>query len=90
MDSYGKPWFRIHAFAIGIAFGFFMVDFRPKRKLRFSWILSLVTWLIIAALVVVTLWLPFLYTIGNDPRDPNSHINTKTEGMMYFVKRKKY
>ena len=73
MDSYGKPWFRIHAFVIGIAFGFFLVDYKPAQdRLRFSWILSFFTWLMIATLVAVTMWLPFTYTIGNNQRDPNS------------------
>ena len=85
MDSYGKPWFRIHTFAIGIMFGFIMVDYNRKKQLKLSWLVSIVTWLIIIGLICVTLWLPFLYTIHNNMRDPHSYVNNKTEGLLTIL-----
>jgi len=78
-DFYGKPWYRIHAFLIGVIFGFIFVDIDRSKKIKFSSILSFFTWIVIAGLTVLTLWVTQVYSFNNNERDPSSFINTKTE-----------
>ena len=69
---------------MGVMLGFVRVEYKRTKQLRFSWLLSIVTWILLLGMLAATLFLPSMYNSQNNTRDPDSYINTKTEGWCFI------